>query len=336
MNISKEPWGEYEGNEIYLLKLRSKDMEITLSNFGAAITSIMMPDSAGNRSNIVLDYDTLQEYIDDEFYVGCIVGRYAGRIAGAKFTINGAAYALAANDGDKNIHLHGGNKGFNKRAFTITGKTVTDTMASVELYYRSPHLEEGYPGNLDVWVTYQLSADNQLTINYRAVTDRDTHVNLTNHGYFNLGDKPTGALNNQLFINADSYLATDKDYIPTGVIEPVDDTAYNFKTPRKVADGIADLDGIGYNECYVLNKTSNQPCARLSDDITGRAVTVETDMPALLFYSGDYLNGRFLKNNGLCLETQFFPDAPNHSHFPDTLLKAGETWESYTRFGFSW
>jgi aldose 1-epimerase len=336
MELKKDFWGSYEGHDIQLFKLANDNMEVMLTNFGAAITSIVTPDRHGSNSNIVLGYDTLAGYVYDEFYTGCTIGRFAGRIADAKFSINGSSYQLAQNDGDNNIHLHGGNKGFSKQVFAVTNQTVTDTMASVEFYYRSKHLEEGYPGNLDVWITYQLSANNQLTIKYKALTDKDTHVNLTNHSYFNLSGKQQSALNNQLFIDADNYLVINKNHIPTGEIEPVKNTPYNFNIPRPIANGSPKFPDTGYNECYVLNKKPSGPCAALRDEESGREITLETDMPALLFYSGDYLGGKFLKSNGVCLETQFFPDTPNHSDFPSTLLKAGEEWDSYTRFSFYW
>ena len=335
MNVTKDLWGCYEGHDIYLLKLRNQEMEVGLSNFGAIITGIIIPAKDGHKNNIVLGYDTLQDYIDDEFYTGCVVGRFAGRIADAGFAINGVSYTLAQNEGD-NIHLHGGIKGFGKQAFRIVRETVTDTTASVELYYRSHHLEEGYPGNLDVWITYQLSDDNGLTISYKAVTDRDTHINLTNHSYFNLRGEDHDIFDHQLQIDADSYLVSDKNHVPTGAIKPVTNTPYSFKTRRTIAAGIHELGGAGYNECYVLNNKPGAANASLSDEISGRAITLETDMPALLFYTGDYLGGKFIKNNGVCLETQFFPDAPNHRAFPNTLLKAGEQWSSYTRLGFYW
>ena len=335
MNVVKDFWGSYDGQDIYIFTLRNQAMEVTISNFGAVITSVVIPGKDGRRDNIVLGYDTLQDYIDDEFYTGCVVGRFAGRIADAEFAINGVSYTLAQNEGDS-IHLHGGVKGFGKQAFKVVREIVNNKTAAVELYYRSRHLEEGYPGNLDVWITYELSADNQLTINYRAITDSDTHINLTNHSYFNLRGKEEDIFEHQLLIEADNYLVSDKNHVPTGAIKPVKNTPHSFKTPRKIASGIEELGGMGYNECYVLNNNPNGPNASLSDELSGRKITLETDMPALLFYTGDYLAGKFIKNNGVCLETQFFPDAPNHHAFPNTLLKAGEEWKSYTRFAFYW
>lgn len=332
MNLTKELWGNYEGRQIYLFKLKNDTIEVTLSNFGAGIISIITPDKNGQQSNIVLGYDTLNEYIDDEFYIGCVVGRFAGRISNAEFSINDITYKLAKNDGKNS--LHGGNKGFNKQAFTVTGENVTDDNASVEFYYRSAHLEESYPGNLDVWVSYTLTINNELIISYKAVSDQDTHVNLTNHSYFNLSGENTSALNHNLFIDADSYLQTDASYIPTGAVKPVKNTPYDFGTSRSIAGRMAELNGTGYNECYVLNR-SKLPAAILTDDSSGRTVTVETDMPALLFYSGDYLYGKFIKNSGVCLETQFFPDAPNQPDFTGTLISASEVWNSYTKFKFS-
>ena len=335
MNLIKDLWGCYEGHDIYIYTLRNSDMECRISNFGAVITSIIIPDKNGRTDNIVLGYDTLQDYIDDEFYTGCVVGRYAGRIAAAGFAINGVSYALSPNEGDS-IHLHGGIKGFSKRSFIIVGETVTDTMASVELYYRSPHLEEGYPGNLEVWITYQLSVNNEFTMSYKALTDRDTHINLTNHSYFNLSGKAQPIFDHRLFIEADNYLVQDKNHIPTGVIEPVKNTPYSFKPCRIIASGIRELGGIGYNECYVLNSNLCGLNACLCEPVSGRTLLLETDMPALLFYTGDQLAGKFSKYHGVCLETQFFPDAPNQHTFPSTLLKAGEQWKHFTRLTFCW
>jgi aldose 1-epimerase len=334
MKLTKELWGKYEGQNIYLFKLKNNNMEVALSNFGAIITGIYTPDRAGNKANIVLGYDTLHEYVNDEFHTGCVIGRYAGRIANAQFTINGITYPLTQGNADKQIHLHGGSKGFNKQAFTVSKEIITDNTASVELYYRSAHLEEGYPGNLDVWVTYQLTADNELTITYKATTDQDTHINLTNHSYFNLNRSNRSILNHQLMINAGNYLVTDKDYIPTGIIKPVTGTPFDFTSSHAIANNIDAVKASGYNECYLLNP--NTPHAILSNDANGRSITLETDMPALLLYTGDYLGDKFQKNEGVCLETQFFPDTPNHPNFPSTLLKASEGWEHYTRFRFGW
>ncbi|QKJ31253.1 galactose mutarotase [Mucilaginibacter mali] len=329
MQLTKAIWGHHEGQNVYLFKLSNGQMEVSLTNFGATIAGIITPDKNGQKQNIVLGYDDLAGYIADEFYIGCTVGRFAGRIAGAALNINGVQYPLAPNDGDKNIHLHGGNKGFNKRVFTVTNEAITDDTASVELYYRSPHLEEGYPGNLDIWIMYQLSADNKLSIRYKAVSDADTHINLTNHSYFNLSGKQQNALNHRLFINADSYLVSDENYIPTGEVKSVVGTSFDFKTDRVVDNG-------SRNECYVLTKNTVGLAAILSHEASGREMRVETDMPALVFYSADYLDGQFLKNGGLCLETQYYPDSPNHATFPSTLLKAGEIWEQWTELGFGW
>lgn len=329
MQLCKEIWGRHDGQTVYLFKLSNGKMEVSVTNFGATITGIITPDKNGAKQNVVLGYDDLAGYIADEFYMGCTVGRFAGRIAGAQLNINGLRYPLAANDGGKNIHLHGGDKGFNKRVFSVISEVVSDDSTSVELHYRSPHLEEGYPGNLDVWVTYQLTADNRINIKYKAISDADTHINLTNHSYFNLSGKQQSALDHQLFINADTYLPADEDYIPTGAIEPLADTPYDFKTLRMIDTGHR-------NDYYVLNKGIASPAAILSDEGSGRVVQVETDMPAIVLYSGDYLSGRFLKNGGLCLETQYFPDSPNHPAFPSTFLKAGEVWERWTRYIFGW
>jgi aldose 1-epimerase len=335
MNLSKTLWGNYEGQDIYLYHLQNEHITISISNFGAIINRMEVPDRMGRPGNIVLGYNTLQEYIEDEFYTGCVVGRFAGRIADAGFTINGHVYSLAQNEGN-NVHLHGGKKGFGKRVFELKKQEVAATNVSIELYYRSQHMEEGYPGNLDVWITYTLDADNRFSINYRAVTDSETHVNLTNHSYFNLSGGIQDILNHQLFIDADNFLVNDEHYVPTGDIAPVANTPYSFKRSKPIISGLANLGGSGYNECYVLNKDYTESNAILYDENSGRQLLLETDMPALLFYTGDYLNGKFYKNAGVCLETQYFPDAPNHAEFPSTLLKPGQVWTSFTSITFGW
>ncbi len=333
MNLTKKIWGSYKGNEIYKFELQNGKMKIALCNFGATITGIFLPGKNVEFNNIVLSYDTLEEYIADTFYIGCIIGRFAGRIADAAFTINGTPYTLAKNEGN-NIHLHGGLNGFSKQVFTPVEEKITSNNASVKLHYRSAHLEEGYPGNLDVWVTYSLSATDQFLIQYEALSDRDTHINLTNHSYFNLGDRNENILDHELMINADYYLQVDKNHIPTGTIEPVADTAYSFTKLHKISNRQPASNNIFYNDCYVLNNHSALPAAQLVYNKSGYKIHLETNTPALLFYTGDFLSGKFSKNSGLCLEAQFFPDSPNHKTFPNTLLKAGEQWSKFTRLSF--
>lgn len=335
MNIAKRFWGHSNGRSVYLFTLANDNMEVVVSNFGATITAIHLPGTDGEKDNVVLGYDTLEGYIQDQFYTGCVVGRFAGRIADASFAINGVSYALAQNE-NSSVHLHGGIKGFGKQVFSVVQQKTSDASASVQLYYRSRHLEEGYPGNLDVWITYELSVNNELYIRYHAITDQRTHINLTNHSYFNLADKDATILNHSLFINADHYLQLTSDHLPTGVIEPVAGTGCSFKEQQVIHDGMLLRGGKGYNECYVLNKHVGEPSAVLSEHTKGRSVVVYTDMPALLLYTGDYLEGKFNRNSGLCLETQFFPDAPNHKTFPATLLNPGDEWKSTTRFLFTW
>jgi aldose 1-epimerase len=327
MELTKILWGNYEGKDIYLFKLTNDSMEVGITNFGATITAIITPDKNGQSTNVVLGYDTLQEYIDNPYYLGCIVGRITGRIANAAFNINGITYQLTKNDNDNS--LHGGSKGLSKQVFTVVSEAADADKASVKFHYHSPHLEEGYPGNLDVWVSYELSANNQLTIKYKAQTDADTHVNLTNHSYFNLGGKGESPTDNELFIDADSYVETLPNFIPTGRINTLRNTPYDFKALRAIGAKVC-------NECYVLNNTAGVPNAILSDNVSGRKLSVATDMPSILLYTGDYLGGKFAPRDGVCLETQFYPDSPNHANFPITLLKAGDVWESYTRFSFGW
>jgi aldose 1-epimerase len=307
-----------------LITINNGTMELAFSDFGCTITAIRI-----GGKNLVLAYDDPDDYFNDAFYLGCIVGRVTGRISNGGFEIDGREYALAKNDGSRTHHLHGGISGFNRKLFTLTGTGKAADAASATLHYRSPHMQEGYPGNLDVFVTYSLTGKNEVVMEYRAITDRATHVNLTNHSYFNFSDTHAAAGTHELFVDADSYVFCDDDFIPTGELRKVDNDIHDFRKMRRVSRNL--------NECFVLNgdKNDDHVKAELYDPASKIRMSVRTTSPGLLFYTGDYLEGSFVAGGGVCLETQFFPDTPNCKEFAGTLLRPGEEFYQRTSFTFS-
>lgn len=335
--ITKQDWGEYDGKKVYLFTLKNDNGSIvTISNYGGTVTSFVTPDKNGKKSSIIIGFDSLHSYLQHPPYFGALIGRYGNRIGNAKFTLEGTTYKLAANNG-KN-HLHGGLKGFDKVVWDAA--IPNDSIPSLTLKYLSKDGEEGYPGNLQVTVKYTLSDDNGLKIEYSAVTDKATPVNLTNHSYFNLtGDVSNTILNHKLMIDADYYTPVDTSLIPTGEIKPVKGTPFDFTSPKLIGRDIDSVKG-GYDHNWVLNKkdTSLQKVAELSDSISGRSLEVYTTQPGLQFYTGNFLDGSFINRDGkpitlhsaLCLETQHFPDSPNKPNFPSTILKPGEVYHAVT------
>lgn len=313
-------------------------MQVTLLTYGATITGVMVPDRHGTVHNVTLFLDTWQDYVEGHPLFGSLVGRYANRIARAAFTIDGHTYALTANAGTH--HIHGGHQGFHKIAWEA--KTIRqDDRAGVELVHVSPDGHEGYPGNLSVKVHYWLTTDNQLVMEYWAETDKPTHVNLTNHAYWNLSGAGSGdVLQHVMLINAQQYLDADADRFPTGEIKSVDGTPLDFRTPQTIGARIHQLPSENYDDCYVLHKTpGDEPslAAKVVDPLSGRAMEVYTTAPGMQFYTAKGLTDRFRSRqgaygpyHGFCLETQHFPDAPNHTHFPSTLLRPGETYHQVT------
>lgn len=319
-------------NDIQLYAICNDWMEISVSTLGCTITSIIIPGKDAVRRNIVLSYTALSDYLDDTFYVGSTVGRVAGRISHAAFSIDGHSYPLIPNDSATGHHLHGGINGFNKKNFRLVSSTKTTEDVSLVFYYRSIDGEEGYPGNLELWVTVTLTNENKINIHYRAITDYKTHVNITNHSYFNFTGLRQPATDHELYVNADSYIETDKQYIPSGAIIPVANTLYDFREMRRIDKYFEQLES-GYNECFALN-THQQVNAILFEPHSGIRMTVTTSVPGLLLYTGDFLTNPFVKNQGICVETQFFPDSPNHEQFPSTLLGPGEEYLHHTLFTF--
>lgn len=309
----------------------NRGVEVSLTNYGGTVTSIKAPDRNGVFGDVVLGYDTIDEYRRNPRYLGALIGRHANRIAGGKFSLNGVEYQLAQNNGAN--HLHGGNKGFDKQVWS-----ATETANALHLEYFSPDGEENYPGNLTVDVIYSLNDENELRIEYRATTDKDTIVNLTNHSYFNLAGSGD-ILGHELWLNADAFTPVSESLIPTGEIQPVENTRMDFRTARSIGSG-------GYDHNFVLrdwDRGSLRLVARLREPVSGRVVEVLTTEPGIQFYSGNFFDGSvkgkggvaYEQYAGLCLETQHFPDSPNHSNFPSTVLRAGETYNQTTIYKFT-
>ena len=321
-------------------------MEVRLTNYGARITAIKVADRDGNLADVVLGHDSVEKYINaqDRPYFGCIVGRYGNRIAKGRFTLDGTEYVLATNNGEN--HLHGGNIGFDKRVWD-----AATSDGSVIFTMKAYDGEEGYPGNLDVKVTYTLTDDNELKISYLATTDKATPVNLTNHAYFNLAGEGNGTiLDHELMINADSFTPVDEGLIPTGEFRPVKGTPFDFTTPKAIGRDIKQQNtqleyGKGYDHNFVLNKGAGEMtlAAVLYEPGSGRVMETYTREPGVQFYCGNFLNGCLTGKSGkvypfrggLCLETQHYPDSPNQKNFPSTILKPGEKYETVTVYKFS-
>ena len=340
--VTKASWGEADGKPVDLYTLTNKNgMQVKITNYGGTVTSWITPDKKGNKSNIVLGFDSLSGYQARPPYFGALIGRYGNRIGKATFKIDTTTYKLAANNGVN--HLHGGNKGYDKVVWDASPSA--DSFASLTLTYLSKDGEEGYPGNLDIKVTYTLTDDDELLIDYSATTDKATPVNLTNHCYFNLtGDASNTILDHWLQVNADRYTPVDAGLIPTGELKAVKGTPYDFLQPHKIGERIAAVDG-GYDHNWVLTRkgADMELVATLSDSLSGRKLEVFTTEPGLQFYSGNFLDGTLKTPDGkaikmhtaLCLETQHFPDSPNKPAFPTTILKPGEKYHTVSKYKVS-
>lgn len=313
--------------------------------YGCSITELWVPDKNGELADIVLGFDTISEYENNTPYLGCIVGRYGNRIAKGRFTIDGITYQLALNESGKPNHLHGGFKSFKDIVFkAIPMKTPYGP--ALRLKYLSHDGEEGYPGNLDVTVTYTLTNKNELKIDYVATTDKPTILNLTNHSYFNLAGEGSGTiLDHELMLNAEYYTPADEYLIPTGEIAPVKGTGIDFTTPRRIGERIEqykDYPFGGYDHNFIINKKEGELAfaGRLREYKSGREMEIYTTEPAIVLYTGNWLDikgkgGKYYgRYAGLCLETQHCPDSPNHPNFPNTVLRPGEMFISTTIYRF--
>ncbi len=342
MNIKKEIFGHCpKGEKVFLYTLVNPNgITVKITNYGAIITDIEMADKNGKKENIVLGFSTLEEYLSAEYlvnypYLGAVCGRYCNRIAGGKLNVEGVHYQLFINNGPN--HLHGGQTGFDKMVWSPKTIEMPD-FVGLELKYRSVHLEENYPGNLDISILYKLTHQNELTIEYKAVTDRTTVVNLTNHTYFNLNGGKENIFNHKLHINSKKRTVNDSNLIPTGEIADVTKTPFDFSTVKSVGAEIGALPD-GYDLNYVLDNPAKKMvyAGKLSEEQTGRSVSVFTNEPGIQLYTGYYipaLDNRFGRYSGLALETQHYPDSPNHPEFPTTVLHPGETYKSKTTYTF--
>lgn len=324
----------------------SAGAEMKVINFGGIITSLKVPSRNGMLTDVVLGYDSLSPYLFGNPYFGALIGRFGNRIGGGKFSLGGTTYQLAQNDNGN--HLHGGIKGFDKVYWEIEQLDSS----RLQLTYKSPDGEEGYPGNLDVRVIYSLSEDNTFQIEYFAKTDKPTVVNLTQHTYFNLGGHDSGdILNHQLQLDAPSFLPVDKGLIPTGEVKSVENTPFDFRTANTIGARINDNDeqlafGKGYDHCWVFGpNTGNalRSVGALQSHTTGIRMEVLTTEPAIQFYSGNFLNGKNIGKGGhayqyrygLCLETQHYPDSPNKPEFPSVVLNPDSVYHSVTAYKFT-
>ena len=343
MSVSIIPWGSHDGKQVDLYRIENANGCVaTVSNYGCVVAELQVPNRDGQLGDVVLGYDTLEGYAGDKAHLGAAVGRYGNRIAKGKFEIDGKTYTLATNNGVN--HLHGGNIGFDRRVWD--GEPIDD---GVRLSYTSPDDEEGYPGTLRVTITTELTDDNELRFGYRATTDATTHVNLTNHSYFNLAESDS-ILDHEITLCAEKYTPVDEGLIPTGELRPVEETSFDFREGRRIGDRIEDPDpqieaGGGYDHNFVLSRTGTglELAASVYEATFGRRMDVLTTEPGVQFYTGNFLDGsimgksgrRYGRRSGLCLETQHFPDSPNRSAFPSTLLRPGEDYDTTTVYRFS-
>lgn len=348
--IEKTTYGQLpDGQTADLFTLRNAaGMTAKITNYGGIIVALTAPDKDGKFEDVTLGQDSLAGYVKNNPYFGALIGRYGNRIAKGKFTLDGKSYNLFVNN--MGNHLHGGEKGFDKVLWAAT--PVDGDEPALKLKYTAKDMEEGYPGNLTVEVTYTLQKDNALKIDYQATTDKPTVVNLTNHTYFNLaGGAKRDILDEVLTLNADQFIPVDQTLIPTGKLQSVAGTPFDFREPTVIGARINDSTdtqikyGGGYDHAWVLNGAAGamKKAATVYDSTSGRVMEVSTTEPAIQFYTGNFLNGEVMGREGfpyqkryaICLETEHYPDSPNQPAFPSTVLRPGETYKSTTIYQFS-
>jgi aldose 1-epimerase len=344
--VTSEKFGSFKGKDVFLYTLTNKKGDvIKLTNYGAAIAEIDVPDRNGLRENVTFGYDNIDGYIKGDPYFGKIVGRYANRIAKGKFTLDGKEYTLDINNSPNS--LHGGTTGWHSRVWDAQVLNNTDYPA-VKFTYVSQDMEEGYPGKVTCEVVYTWTDSDEIIMDYKATTDKNTVINLTNHAYFNLHGTGTGdILDHVLTINASSFTPVDSTLIPTGEIRPVEGTPFDFRTPHTIGERINQnydqlILGKGYDHNFVLDN-AEEVDASVYDPSTGRLLEVITDEPGLQLYSGNFLDGTqkgrggkiYRHRAGFCLETQHYPNSPNQASFPSVLLTPDEPFTSSTTYRFS-
>lgn len=345
--ISHQPWGNHEHKKVYLFRMEnSSGAYVELSNYGAALVSIHVPDKHHQLGNVILGFPALEGYLDDKCYIGATIGRFANRIDKAGFVLDGKKYLLEDNDnGNSN---HGGHDGFNSRVFSFS---IREDTLSFRLL--SEDGDGGFPGNLELEVSYRWTEQNELHIDYTAVTDRPTVANFTNHAYFNLTAAPTKIFGHELIVYSDLIVAADEDYIPTGLFVPAGNLSFKgnklsekLQVLQHEEKGLPEEDISGLNTCYFIEQKDAEAPAQvctLSDPASGRVMTVFSSYPGLMLYTGDFLSSKrpghqsqpYAPFDGLCLECQFLPDSPNHEHFPSTVLNPGDTYKQRILFKFS-
>lgn len=337
-----------EGEQVEQYTLTNEQgMEVKIITYGGRITSLKVPDKAGNFEDVVLGFNNLEQYVEENPFFGALIGRYGNRIAKGKFSLDGQEYTLAQNNGEN--HLHGGEKGFDKVVWTVKD---TSKENSLVLSYVSEHMEEGYPGRLETLVTYTLKDDNSLDVEYEAMTDRKTVVNLTQHAYFNLsGDFSNPILDHKVQINADEFVPVNESLIPTGKLRSVAGTPFDFRQPKALGEEIdaaheqLEIAG-GYDHTWVLNEQGSgmRFAASAVHPESGRQLEVFTTEPGMQLYTGNFLDGtlplqygegNYERRTGFCFETQHYPDSPNQESFPSVVLEPGEKYFSKTSFRFS-
>lgn len=344
MEIFKEKMGHIGEEVVYALTLKnSQGITVTCINYGCRITSIKTPDKKGHIADIVLGYDHLADYITDQAYLGAICGRVAGRIKRGHFYLDEGEIQLSQNDGRH--HIHGGISNFSHALWSFETEKSKET-AAIKFFYTSKHLEEGYPGEVDVTVTYMLNEKNQFVITYHGQAKEKTVINLTNHTYFNLNQNSPNILNHDLQIRSEKFLELDEEALPTGRLLSTEKTPFDLTCKKRLKKQLIEkhpqleMAKNGYNHPFILTNHFEEEII-LSEEISGRKLTVETDCPSVVVYTASYFNEDFLikgkkaaKYMGICLETQGFPDAVNHGHFPSIVLEEGEAYESTTRYTF--
>jgi aldose 1-epimerase len=349
MDIKKEAFGKTDGKDVYLYTLTNANgVQVKITNYGGTVTSIIVPDRQGKMADVVLGFDNLDDYISKSPYFGCIVGRYGNRIANGKFTLDGKEYTLAQNNGQNN--LHGGVKGFDKVVWDAE-PFKNDDGVGLTLKYLSKDGEEGFPGNLNVTVTYTLTNNNELKIENRATTDKTTVVSMTHHSYFNLKGQGNGdILDHVLVLNADKYTPVNENLIPTGELADVKGTPMDFTSPTAIGERINDgfeqlkiAGGYDHNWCINRKDGGLELVGRAAENATGRVLEVYSTAPGVQFYTGNFLDGTITGKQGkvynfrygFCLEPQLYPDTPNQPTFPSCVLKPGQTYKHDIVYKFS-